>query len=212
MIDLDVLPARLRLPLETGPDGDAPGLGTAGHLHAAVSVVLRRAPTAPEVLLIKRAASERDPWSGHMAFPGGKHEAGDADLLATACRETLEETGLALPAAAPEWVGRLPGVSPRGRGSDRLPSLRVTPFLFRVDGAAEARVASREVERIHWVSLAELADSSREGLYRMPVGGAVRSFPSIDVVGEQVWGLTWRVLDQLMDGLGLRPSRVPDGA
>ena len=47
----------------------------------------------------------------------------------------------------------------------------------------------------------------REGTFRLPVGDAVRSFPSIDVVGEQVWGLTWRVLDDLLDQLGIRQAR-----
>jgi len=210
VIQLDDLPSRLSLPTEAGPAPGSPALGTDGQLHAAVSVVLRPAATAPEILLIKRASSERDPWSGHMAFPGGKHEVGDAHLLDTARRETIEETGLLLPHEPPDWMGRLRGVSPRGRGSDRLPSLLVTPFLFRVEPGAEARVASHEVERVHWVSLAELADIEREGLYRMPIGDAVRSFPSIDVVGEQVWGLTWRVLDDLMDLMGLRPSRMSE--
>lgn len=205
MIDLDALPRILSLPTETGPDDDAPPLGTDGFMHAAVSVVTRTAAQGPEVLLIKRAVVERDPWSGHMAFPGGKHEAGDRHLLDTAIRETHEETGLVLPDAPPEWVGRLPAVMPRG--SKLLPPLSVTPFLFRVDGGARARVASPEVERVHWVSLAELASPEREGTYRLPVGEAFRSFPSIDVLGEQVWGLTWRVLDTLMDQLGIRAAR-----
>lgn len=173
-------------------------------LRAAVSVVVRPAEPAPEILLIKRASSDRDPWSGHMAFPGGKYETGDAHLLDTARRETLEETGLVLPEAPPGWVGRLPHVAPRGGGSDQLPRLRVTPFLFRVDAGARAGVASHEVERVHWVPVPDLADPAREGIYRMPIGGAVKSFPAIDVVGEQVWGLTWRILDHLMVGLGLR--------
>lgn len=205
MIDLDTLPDRLDLPRDPGPDDEVPPLGTDGFLHAAVSVVTRPAAPGPELLLIKRAAVDRDPWSGHMAFPGGKHEARDRHLLDTAVRETREETGLVLPDAPPEWVGRLPGVSPRG--APLLPPLSVTPFLFRVAADAEARVASREVERVHWVPLAELASPEREGSYRFPIGDAVRSFPSIDILGEQVWGLTWRVLDALMDALGVREAR-----
>jgi 8-oxo-dGTP pyrophosphatase MutT (NUDIX family) len=205
LIDLDALPDLLALPDDTGPAADAPPLGTDGYMHAAVSVVTRRAVSGPQVLLIKRAAVDGDPWSGHMAFPGGKHEPGDRHLLDTAIRETWEETGLVLPDAPPDWVGRLPGVSPRG--SKLLPPLSVTPFLFRMDEGAEARVASAEVERVHWVALADLASPELEGTYRLSVGDAVRSFPSIDVLDEQVWGLTWRVLDALMDALGVREAR-----
>jgi len=205
VIDLDTLPRILDLPEDPGPEAQAPPLGTDGFMHAAVSVVARAARNGPEVLLIKRAVVDRDPWSGHIAFPGGKHEADDRHLLDTARRETREETGLVLPETPPQWVGRLPGVTPRGAGL--LPPLVVTPFLFRVGPDADARVASREVEQVHWVPLRQLADPDREGTYRFPIGNAVRSFPSIDVLDAQVWGLTWRILDGLMDVMGLRPAR-----
>jgi 8-oxo-dGTP pyrophosphatase MutT (NUDIX family) len=51
-------------------------------------------PATTEVLFIKRAARDGDPWSGHVAFPGGKNE-GESDM-ACAARETLEEVGLDL--------------------------------------------------------------------------------------------------------------------
>ena len=83
-----------------------------GHAQAAVSLVLRTAAEL-EVLLIKRAESERDPWSGHMALPGGRREPGDPDLAGTAIRETAEETGVELEARG--WrLGRLAEVSPTG--------------------------------------------------------------------------------------------------
>ena len=63
--------------------------------RAAVALVLReRDDGRPELLFIRRAEHEKDPWSGHMGFPGGRAERGDASLEATAVRETLEETGL----------------------------------------------------------------------------------------------------------------------
>lgn len=195
MIDPDTLPHHLDLPHDPWPEDDVPPLGADDFMHAAVSVVTRRTRGGPELLLIKRAAADRDPWSGHMAFPGGKHEPQDRHLLDTAIRETREETGLVLPEAPPAWVGRLPGVAPRGSG--QLPPLAVTPFLFRVPTDADARVASPEVERVHWVPLTELSSPDRAGIYRFPIGDAVQSFPSIDVVGEQVWGLTWRILQGL---------------
>src|SRR5512138_157863 len=71
------------------PEDDDPALR-----WAAVAVVLVPSPDA--VLLIRRAERPGDPWSGHMALPGGRRESGDADLVATAIREAAEELGLAL--------------------------------------------------------------------------------------------------------------------
>ena len=63
-------------------------------LWAAVAIVL--APDPDAVLLIRRAERAGDPWSGHMALPGGRYEPKDPDLLGTALRETVEEVGVAL--------------------------------------------------------------------------------------------------------------------
>lgn len=200
MIELDTLRTRLKLPREVGAASDAPPLLATPILHAAVSVVLRPASEGPELLLIKRSDHEQDPWSGHMAFPGGKHEPRDPHLLGTAIRETREETELVLPHADhPGFLGRLPGVSPRG--AKRLPPLVVTPFLFEVEEGRQARIGSGEVQQIHWVPLSELMSPANRGEYVMPIGGARRTFPSIDVAGEQVWGLTWRVIDGLRAAL-----------
>ncbi|HEU4700285.1 MAG TPA: NUDIX domain-containing protein, partial [Gemmatimonadales bacterium] len=61
---------------------------------AAVALVVTPAPDS--MLLIRRAERAGDPWSGHMALPGGRHSRGDADLAATAMRETAEEVGVRL--------------------------------------------------------------------------------------------------------------------
>ena len=77
-----------------GDAGDPP-IHEGDRLQAAVSVVIRGRGEL-DFLLIKRARSERDPWSGHMALPGGRRDDSDGDLLHTARRETLEETGVDL--------------------------------------------------------------------------------------------------------------------
>lgn len=187
----------LRLPRDPTPLPDPGDSGGQRILRAAVAVVARPAPAGHELLLIKRAAAHGDPWSGHMAFPGGKIETGDRHLLDTARRETREETGLSLPDRPPRWIGRLPGVSPRG--AKLLPPLEVTPFVFHVETPAEAHVASPEVDSVHWIPLDHLVDPDRRGEYHLRIGdgGASRRFPAIDVVGEQVWGLTYRILEEL---------------
>jgi len=62
--------------------------------RAAVAIVVREGTDGPQVLLIRRADHPGDAWSGHMAFPGGREDPQDENLLATAIRETLEEVGL----------------------------------------------------------------------------------------------------------------------
>jgi 8-oxo-dGTP pyrophosphatase MutT (NUDIX family) len=145
-------------PLETDPrfwvlsealasyagDANDPLVLEGSHVQASVALVLRaREPL--DLLLIKRAKSERDPWSGHMALPGGRRDESDGDLLRTAVRETLEETGLDLQRAG-KPLGRLDDGAP---SSPRLPELTITPYVFGVSPDAEARVASREDESIH---------------------------------------------------------------
>ena len=86
------------------------------HQKAAVAVVLREGPRSAEVLLIERAHHPDDPWSGHMAFPGGRMEAGDDSTRTTAARETLEEVGVSLHGA--EYLGHVDELTGNRDGSD----------------------------------------------------------------------------------------------
>ncbi len=162
-------------------------------IQAAVTVVIRGRPHL-DLLLIKRARSERDPWSGHMALPGGRRDTDDATLQDTAVRETREETGLDLVAGG-VYLGRLDEVAP---GSVRLPKLTIAPFVYGVPARAEARVASREVDAVHWVTLDELRAPATHGSVTIPLPGGSRDFPCYNVVGEVVWGLTYRILGQFL--------------
>ena len=173
-------------------------------LQAAVAVVVR-AGRGLDLLLIKRARSERDPWSGHMALPGGRRDPQDASLQATAVRETLEETGLDL-AGVGLPLGRLDEIKP---GSLRLPKLTIAPFVYGVPALAEARVASREVDAVHWVPLEELRAPGTHGDVEIPLPGGARPFPCYRVVDEIVWGLTYRILRQFLERYPDSQLRTP---
>ncbi|MBX3250923.1 MAG: CoA pyrophosphatase [Myxococcales bacterium] len=160
------------------------------HERAAVAAILRDAGFGPEVLLIRRAEREGDPWSGHMALPGGRHEPADRDLRETALRETREELGLDLSGA--RLLGRLDDVE------THRPGLVVRPFVFEVQGDAPTlAVPNREVAEAVWAPLSPLVRGERDAhyLHEHP-GGKVR-FPAYDVEGRIVWGLTYRMLQIL---------------
>ena len=119
-----------------------------GRKNAAVAVVLRPpgrgdATDRPlgycDVLVIQRATSARDPWSGQMALPGGRLDPADAGLVGAAIRETMEETGVDLRAAG-TLLGRIEAMRPLGV---RIPAISIWPFVFQVDAGAVCQWASK---------------------------------------------------------------------
>lgn len=163
-------------------------------IQASVALILR-ARDPLELLLIKRATSERDPWSGHMALPGGRRDDSDVDPVATARRETMEEVAVDL-AGVGTPLGRLDEVRP---SSVRLPRLSISPFVFGVSGDVDASVASREVDQVFWVSIDRLRAPEIRSIITIPLPGGARDFPSFQVQGEHVWGLTYRILEQFLE-------------
>lgn len=148
-----------------------------------------------EILLIRRAERADDPWSGQIAFPGGRQEASDPDLLATAIRETREETGVDLSAA--ERLGTLDDLYPR---TPTLPPVVVRPFVFAL-ATRPALVPSDEVQRAFWMPLAHLSESGVRREVTLTLRGAKRTFPAY-LVGngdEVIWGMTERILTPFLD-------------
>lgn len=184
------------------PDDPEPRPGEA--LQAAVSLVLRGADEL-ELLLIKRARFEGDPWSGHMALPGGRRDPDDESLLETAIRETGEEVGIRLEDAGSLHLGRLEEVSP---SSARLPSLSIHPFVFGVHRSTAARTESREVASARWVAVERLRTPGAVESVEIEVGGERRTFPCFRVGSEVVWGLTYRIVSQFLE---VSPSLLREG-
>jgi 8-oxo-dGTP pyrophosphatase MutT (NUDIX family) len=174
-------------------DPDDPVPDTTEMMRAAVALVVR-AGEQLEILLIKRAKREGDPWSGHMALPGGRSDPRDASLLETAVRETQEEIGLALDERGIH-LGRLEEVRPK---SPRLPRLSVTPHVFGVPADSRAHVASPEVDAVHWVSLDHLRAPKTRGEIEIQLPGGARTFPALHVADDVVWGLTYRILEDFL--------------
>ena len=176
--------------------------------RAAILLVLRARPNGePELLMIKRADAEGDPWSGHIACPGGRMEPTDRDLAATALRETWEETGIDIERDG-MLLGQLDDLRPR---SPVLPAIVIRPFVALVRAGVEI-VPSLEVASAFWVPLAALAEQGAWGMGLVRAHGAELSVSAFQHGEHTVWGLTERVLRQFLEYAGLRvPGESLDG-
>jgi 8-oxo-dGTP pyrophosphatase MutT (NUDIX family) len=159
-----------------------------GARPAAVSLVLVDGPEGVEILLIKRAERTGDPWSGQIAFPGGRQDPDDRDLLGTAVRETREETGVDL--AAAERLGVLDDLVPR---SVTLPPVIVRPFVFALP-RRPVLTTNTEVQRAFWVALARLAEPAVQSHITLTLRDGQRTFPAYRLGEDIVWGMTERIL------------------
>jgi 8-oxo-dGTP pyrophosphatase MutT (NUDIX family) len=185
---IERLSDRVKLDAKVKPPDD-------GRRRAAVAAVLRDVGS-PSVLLMQRAVREGDPWSGHISLPGGGHDARDADLLATAIRETDEELGIDLGAA--RLLGNLPLLSPFTSGPM---GVEVTPFVFVAREPLEPRPGPEAVAAF-WLPLDLAASGALDATYTYP--GTDRTFKSWNYEGHVIWGLTWRILGDLI-ALTARP-------
>ena len=166
-----------------------------GVRKAAVALIFRVGQDgAPELLFIKRAEYPGDPWSGQIAFPGGREESGDSSLLETATRETREETGIDL-AREGMIIGRLDDLRPR---TVRLPAVVVRPFVALLE-RSEPLELSPEVALAFWIQFDSLAHEQawrEETVVARGMQLNARVFRHQDHV---IWGMTERILAQLLE-------------
>jgi 8-oxo-dGTP pyrophosphatase MutT (NUDIX family) len=163
------------------------------YFEAAVAAVLRTTQAGVvEILFIERATRENDPWSGQIGLPGGRHDATDASLEATAVRETLEEVALDLRRDG-AVLGALDELRPR---TPVLPPVIVCPFVATV--TAEARVQpSDEVADLFWAPLDAILDPAATRDADIFVRGLRMRRPAIHYQGHVIWGMTERILHNL---------------
>jgi 8-oxo-dGTP pyrophosphatase MutT (NUDIX family) len=165
--------------------------------HAAVALILRHTPAGLELLFIRRAEHPRDPWSGQMAFPGGRAEPADVDRAATAVREVMEEIGLDLRRDG-ELLGALDEV--RAMARLRPMDLGIQPFVFRLHTLAVAE-PREEVTSVHWLPLQLLLGEAARSVYEHRYEEQTLEFPCVRIEQIVIWGLTYRMLMALGDGL-----------
>lgn len=154
-------------------------------VRAAVALLLRERERGLEIFVIKRAEHKDDPWSGHMALPGGREEPADASAYDTARRETLEEVGMDIDKG--EFLGQLDDLGPRRSGGQ----VAVSPIVVAID-AEPGRLDPREVQDALWVEVEELVEEPVE-IPDFPGEWPAYTYEERYVI----WGLTHRILTQL---------------
>ncbi len=180
-----------------------PHLASGDKTRAAVAMVLHQHAQAVRLLLIQRSQRDDDPWSGHIAFPGGMVEPVDRSPRLAAERETREEVGLDLGNA--EYLGRLDDVT-----GATLPIL-VSGFVYDVRTCSRL-LPNDEVKDAFWVGLDVLADARRHRERCFRIDNAERLFDAIDLPGSGrrvLWGISYRLVAQLLTLLGHSVCSTP---
>jgi 8-oxo-dGTP pyrophosphatase MutT (NUDIX family) len=163
--------------------------------RAAVAIILRESDVSPrdtEIMFIRRAIKPGDPWSGHMAFPGGHIDPEDATYRDAAIRETLEEVGVDLTICG-DHIGSLEPQRPT------LRSLLVAPFVFRLRDPVACE-PNHEVAEVVWTPLTPILHAHNHVEEMLLIEGSQRGMSGYQVGDEHlVWGLTYRILHSFFE-------------
>ncbi len=176
-------------------------------MQAAVSIILRDGAEGTEFLMIQRASHDGDPWSGQMAFPGGKIDSGDKSAKDAAIRETREEVGLQLTAC--DYIGRLDDLY--GLRVNNKFSVHVACFVFKPQ--SEAVLSSNyEVADMVWVSMKHLLKPKNSHDFYHPHDTSIK-MPAVKInlaKGQILWGLSLRMLSTLYELIGVEMTALSE--
>ena len=163
--------------------------------RAAVALILAPHEEGPRMLLIRRAEHPHDPWSGHMAFPGGRAEEDDLSLDATAVRETGEEVGVDL-ADYGQLITQLDEVPAYSGG--RPVDMVVSPFFYVLDRVRDPKIDPVEVSAALWIPLSAFRDESNHGTTKIDSANFKADMPAFVIDSNVVWGLTYRMIESFL--------------
>jgi 8-oxo-dGTP pyrophosphatase MutT (NUDIX family) len=186
----DIVKLRSALDAHSGVGAD----NDEGVRRAAVALIIRAGDNgAPELLFIKRSEYPADPWSGQVAFPGGREEAADPTLADTAIRETREETGIDLIRDG-TVIGTLDDLRPN---TVKLPAVIVRPYVVLLN-RFEPLVLSDEVALAFWIPLEAFKDTPAWRDTDVLARGVQMNRRAFHHQGQVIWGMTERILAQLL--------------
>jgi 8-oxo-dGTP pyrophosphatase MutT (NUDIX family) len=167
---------------------------------ASVALVLREVDSDLEALFIRRAEHDEDPWSGHLAFPGGRLDAKDADARSAAERETIEELGvdLADPSSS-RCLGQLSDVLGHAE------SIRVSAYVYGISSTPILK-PNHEVREAFWTPLRHCTDHWRQATREFSYLDVSMPLPTIRLLEDEsapvLWGITYKFMDEFMSTIG----------
>lgn len=165
--------------------------------YACVSLILKKSFDHFELAFIRRAHNPQDPWSGQIAFPGGRREKEDANDIATALRETREEVGWQLKES--DFLGFLSDVQARSRSGILNFFLRPLVFYVSADQPLD-QIDPKEVDQVFWISHEYLENPKHKTSVDIPSRGF--DLPGIKLpTGDTLWGLTYMVTQEILQKL-----------
>ena len=169
--------------------GYAPRTLISDRPEAGVLIALTDNCADPEIILTRRA-NHLNTHSGEIAFPGGKRDDTDPDLLFTALREAEEEIGLS--PGAVEILGSMGQVMSKHM-------LQVTPFVGIIDSDTELTPNLDELDRIHRVPVSFFLEDRRHHTDAIRFKGMTHYVPAYEYAGDIIWGLTAYMLVELLN-------------
>ncbi|MEM7008802.1 MAG: CoA pyrophosphatase [Thermodesulfobacteriota bacterium] len=166
----------------------------AEYVHAAVMMVIKQTSNDYEMLFIKRPDDERDPFSGHMAFPGGRMETEDKTKDETAVRETIEEVGIDIGSSG-RILGSLDDVIPN---NPKARNYIVTPYVSLLNEEVVMTLDPREVDKAIWIPVSHLTNEQNTEIRIRERGGRKVKDYVFYYEGYIIWGMTGRILHQFL--------------
>ena len=157
---------------------------------SAVLILLFPLKDKIHMCLIRRPSTMKN-HAGQIAFPGGKREKEDADLIQTALREAQEEIGIA--ANTVEILGQLSTVYVQ------ISDFLITPVVGWLNELPEIVIDSSEVDEVIFIPLVDLADSVNMCEKEMETRTGRIKVPGYEINGCFIWGATAMMLAELVD-------------
>lgn len=160
--------------------------------RAAVTMLLRNRDQNTEVLFIRRAEHDQDPWSGDLGFPGGRIDTADSSPRDAAEREALEEVGINLIDA--NYLGQNDDLA------GAYLSIHISCFVYQVDNQAQFKL-NGEIVDLFWVGLDTLLEPQRNQQLTFFYRGRDRTHPAINLKEwseRPLWGITYRLLENFL--------------